>query len=230
MHTNTSASKRYFRICQTGYERAQRGNVEGLARRLSRKGSDECTALAMQVPRGVEARTAVGVGQCNGRHGMCHFAERRIEGDFVSTEVIFVADTARLHDGERTYRIIQALLEPSRTYPNMFDAHPPFQIDGNFGAAAGIAEMLVQSHLRDAHGVREIQLLPALPSAWPGGKVNGLRARGNFDVGIEWKQGRLARASLVSRSGGPVIVRYGDRTAAFTTRPGQKLELGPDLK
>ena len=81
-------------------------------------------------------------------------------------------------------------------YENLFDAHPPFQIDGNFGATAGIAEMLLQSHQNF------IQLLPALPDAWPMGKVEGLRAAGDFTFSIEWEQHMLRKCSFLSGSGG----------------------------
>ena len=111
---------------------------------------------------------------------------------------------ARLRDAEHTHAVIKLLLDPSRTYPNMFDAHPPFQIDGNFGGANGILEMLVQC----VGG--EIELLPALPRAWATGSVRGIRARGGFELDISWRDGILHRATLRSVSGGVAQVRYRD--------------------
>jgi len=111
---------------------------------------------------------------------------------------------ARLRDAEHTHAVIKLLLDPSRTYPNMFDAHPPFQIDGNFGGANGILAMLVQC----VGG--EIELLPALPRAWATGSVRGIRARGGFELDISWRDGILHRATLRSVSGGVAQVRYRD--------------------
>jgi alpha-L-fucosidase 2 len=109
---------------------------------------------------------------------------------------------ARLGEGEHAHKILRTLLGPERTYPNLFDAHPPFQIDGNFGGVSGITEMLMQSHA----GV--IRLLPALPDAWPVGFVRGLRARGGFGVDITWKEGRLEWATLRGPQGARTVVRH----------------------
>jgi alpha-L-fucosidase 2 len=131
-----------------------------------------------------------------------------------------------LDDGDHAFEILKFLLSPERTYPNMFDAHPPFQIDGNFGGAAGIAEMLMQSR------VDEIELLPALPKAWPSGSVKGLRARGGFEVDVTWQNGKLASAKIKSVQDGKkmVAVRYGGVTENIELKSGGEVTLNPELQ
>jgi alpha-L-fucosidase 2 len=134
---------------------------------------------------------------------------------------------ARMGDGDHALVILTNLLKPAWStatnysrgggvYPNLFDAHPPFQIDGNFGATAGIAEMLLQSH------TGEIHLLPALPSAWPTGRVHGLRARGGVTVDIEWENGALRQAWLTSSRARRMRVRVGNATSEHQLRAGER--------
>ncbi|HKP68530.1 MAG TPA: glycoside hydrolase family 95 protein [Pyrinomonadaceae bacterium] len=125
----------------------------------------------------------------------------------------------RLRDAERAYKILELLLRPERTYPNMFDAHPPFQIDGNFGGGNGIAEMLVQNRIKG--DTVEIYLLPALPKKFANGSVNGLRARGNVNVDLTWKDGKLTSATLRSTQRTNVKVFYGTEQKSATLSPNK---------
>jgi alpha-L-fucosidase 2 len=126
---------------------------------------------------------------------------------------------ARLRDGNRAHNILRFLLGPERTYPNMFDAHPPFQIDGNFGGTAGIVEMLLQNK------EEEILLLPALPDAWATGSVRGLRVRGGCTVDLSWKGGRLDLARIRGTIPGQRLVRYGGRERRIRIAPGSEVRL-----
>lgn len=122
---------------------------------------------------------------------------------------------ARLRDGEHAYKVLRMLLSPQRTYPNLFDAHPPFQIDGNFGGTAGITEMLLQSW------GGTVFLLPALPKAWVTGSVQGLRVRNAASMDVHWKDGRLATATLRSDKGGDYQLAYRDDTMTLQLHAGE---------
>jgi alpha-L-fucosidase 2 len=127
---------------------------------------------------------------------------------------------ARFKDGDHSFRLIKLLLSPAGnsagSYPNLFDAHPPFQIDGNFGGAAGIGELLLQSH------TKYIDLLPALPSAWPDGEIKGIKARRGFELNIKWKNGKLENAEIISTAGNRCLLRYGSVIQEFSTEKGKR--------
>ena len=130
---------------------------------------------------------------------------------------------ARLHNGNEAYNNIRALLIKS-TLSNMFDNHPPFQIDGNFGGTAGIAEMLLQSH------AGKIILLPALPDEWNKGKVDGLVARGGFQVDMEWDNGKLTRVKVLSKLGNTCNISSGKNVIKLNTEKGITYSLDQNLK
>ena len=146
---------------------------------------------------------------------------------------------ARFRDGNHAWTMVQMILRPTGqinkkatgggsagggSYPNLFDAHPPFQIDGNFGGSAGIVEMLMQSHLN------AIDILPALSSDIPDGYIRGVRARGGFELEFEWKGGQLTQIKVRSNAGSPLILRYQDKTFKISTKKGEILRFDHDLK
>jgi alpha-L-fucosidase 2 len=139
---------------------------------------------------------------------------------------------ARLWDGNRAYKMYRELLRyvppdgvktnyqrGGGTYPNLFDAHPPFQIDGNFGGAAAVAEMLVQS------SEKEIRLLPALPDAWPEGNVKGICARGGFQIDMDWSGLQLKKVTVSSDKGGKTTLISGSKKKEIELKAGEKVEL-----
>ena len=145
---------------------------------------------------------------------------------------------ARLLDGDHAHLMSNNFLKltsSSKTeyhgggvYSNLFSAHPPFQIDGNFGYTSGIVEMLLQSHRRTDDGRIIIDVLPALPSVWPDGKVTGLRARGGYEVSIAWKEGKMTQIEVKSNVGTPAVLEYQGKQYDLTTDAGQSTIVKPE--
>jgi alpha-L-fucosidase 2 len=135
---------------------------------------------------------------------------------------------ARFKDGDHTFKLIQMLMSPANggagSYPNLFDAHPPFQIDGNFGGAAGIGEMLVQSH------TKYIDILPALPSALPDGTVKGICARGGFVLNMQWQAGKLVNLEVLSKAGQPLVLRYNGKVKEISTLKNKSYRFNASLE
>ena len=146
---------------------------------------------------------------------------------------------ARLKDGDRAYILLNNLMRltgSSRTeydgggiYPNLFDAHPPFQIDGNFGVTSGIAEMLLQSHRRNGEGDYILEILPALPTAWPDGNIKGLCARGGFEVNITWRDGKLTRTEILSKAGRRCLIVYKEKSLELEIEKGKSYFMDSNL-
>ena len=135
---------------------------------------------------------------------------------------------ARLHRADKAYQIYRKLLtyvspevykdskhRSGGTYPNLFDAHPPFQIDGNFGGTAGVCEMLMQCDGETMH------LLPALPKEWPAGEIKGIKARGNYEINLVWNNGKVSKASITSKNTGNLTVKYNGKLKTFSFKAGE---------
>ena len=174
--------------------------------------------LAAAVRKSLEARTDIGTGWS------------------LAWKVNF---WARLKDGNRAYQLLKNVLRPvdntgtnysnaGGTYQNLFCAHPPYQIDGNFGATSGIAEMLLQSHVVEGDDF-VIQVLPALPDAWPSGEVKGLRARGGFEVSIMWEEKKMVSCTINSLAGRDLKVSYKGKIFTSSTEPGESFELDGEM-
>jgi len=135
---------------------------------------------------------------------------------------------ARLRDGDTAATHCTELLRRS-TLPNLFNSHPPFQIDGNFGTTSGVCEMLLQSHVRDQHDRFIIDLLPALPKSWSEGSVTGLRARGGVTVDLKWRNGKLESATLTPDQDGPLNIRLAGKIKTLKGKAGTPLRVGADF-
>ena len=132
---------------------------------------------------------------------------------------------ARLRDAESAHNMLQHFFAARNSSPNLFGLHPPVQLDGNFGLSAGIAEMLLQSQ------AGEIDLLPALPKAWPTGSISGLRARGGYELSVAWTDGKLSSAMVKNVSGdGDCRVRYGDKVVGLSMKKGETKKLSGELR